>query len=133
MGELMNCPRCRGLFVKENLRDVCANCYKDEERLFDLVYGYLRQKDKRTATINQIVEETGVEAELIFKWVRLGRLRKSQFENIGYPCEKCGAMIGNGKLCKKCMDYLKQEIAQEEKEALHRKQMQQHTYKFSQK
>jgi flagellar operon protein (TIGR03826 family) len=133
MGELMNCPRCSGLFIKTNLRDVCEKCYKEEEQLFDMVYGYLRQKNNRTATIDQIVEDTGVSTQLIFKWVRIGRLKRSQFENIGYPCEQCGTIIGSGKLCAKCMNYFKQELEQEEKEALHRKQLQQHTYKFTQR
>lgn len=54
----------------------------------------------------QAVMETCVEERLIIKFVRTGKLRISQFPNLGIPYEKCGANIKSGKLCGKCTNSL---------------------------
>jgi flagellar operon protein (TIGR03826 family) len=87
-------------------RDVCDACYKEEEAQYDKVYAYIRKKINRTASMMQVVKETGVEETLIIKFVRTGKLRISQFPNLGIPCEKCGANINSGRLCGKCSDSL---------------------------
>lgn len=87
-------------------RDVCDACYKEEEAQYDKVYAYIRKKTNRTASMMQVVMETGVEERLIIKFVRTGKLRISQFPNLGIPCEKCGANIKSGRLCGKCGDSL---------------------------
>lgn len=87
--------------------DVCDACYKEEEGAqYDKVYAYIRKKTNRTASMMQVVMETGVEERLIIKFVRTGKLRISQFPNLGIPCEKCGANIKSGKLCGKCTNSL---------------------------
>ena len=88
MAELMNCPNCGSLFVKTNLRDVCETCYKEEEQAFETVYKFIRKRENRTATIYEASEGTGVDEELIFKFIKTGRLELAQFPNLGYPCEK---------------------------------------------
>ncbi|GGE84948.1 TIGR03826 family flagellar region protein [Priestia taiwanensis] len=134
MGEVINCPKCNALYMKSNIRDVCVNCYKEEEKWFDDVYTFLRKRNNRMALIPQIVEGTGVEEKLLFKWVRAGRLRPSQFPNLGYPCEKCGTMISEGKLCSSCTGYIRSEIEKQLKEEEHQKQLNQvATYKFTQR
>jgi flagellar operon protein (TIGR03826 family) len=85
---------------------VCDACYKEEEAQYDKVYAYIRKKTNRTASMLQMVMETGVEERLIIKFVRTGKLRISQFPNLGIPCEKCGANIKSGRLCGKCGDSL---------------------------
>lgn len=87
-------------------RDVCDACYKEEEAQYDKVYAYIRKKTNRTASMMQAVMETGVEERLIIKFVRTGKLRISQFPNLGIPCEKCGANIKSGRLCGKCTNSL---------------------------
>jgi hypothetical protein len=77
-------------------RDVCDACYKEEAQ-YDKVYAYIRKKTNRTASMMQVVKETGVEETLIIKFVRTGKLRISQFPNLGIPCEKCGANIKSGR------------------------------------
>jgi flagellar operon protein (TIGR03826 family) len=86
--------------------DVCDACYKEEEAQYDKVYAYIRKKINRTASMMQVVMETGVEERLIIKFVRTGKLRISQFPNLGIPCEKCGANIKSGRLCGKCGNSL---------------------------
>ncbi|MFT4414413.1 TIGR03826 family flagellar region protein [Fredinandcohnia humi] len=116
MAELMNCPNCGGLFVKTNLRDVCDKCFKEEEKKFETVYKFIRIRENRTATLNEVVEGTGVEEELIIKFIRTGRLQLAQFPNLGYPCQKCRTLIREGKLCGNCSGELKQQISSFQKE-----------------
>ncbi|WP_026694343.1 TIGR03826 family flagellar region protein [Peribacillus kribbensis] len=110
MAELMNCPACGSLFVKNSVRDVCEKCYKEEQKEFDKVYHYIRKRENRTATIDQVIENTGVEEELLLKFIRTGRLNLAQFPNLGYPCAKCGTLIREGKLCTSCNKDLKGQL-----------------------
>ncbi|MFS1517149.1 TIGR03826 family flagellar region protein [Bacillus sp. SCS-151] len=116
MNELMNCPRCERLFVKHNMREVCDQCYKEEEEAFNKIYTYLRIKKNRSATIAQIVEDTEVAEEYIIKFIKKGRLSLKQFPNLGYPCKRCNDLIQEGELCKKCVAQLKNELATFERE-----------------
>lgn len=116
MAELMNCPNCGGLFVKTNLRDVCEKCYKQEQIAFETVYTFIRKKENRTATIVETSEGTGVDEELIIKFIKSGRLRLAQFPNLGYPCRKCRTIIREGNLCVDCTNELRNELSSFEKE-----------------
>lgn len=109
---LSNCPSCDKLFVKSAFREVCDACHKEEEKAFDLVYTFIRKKENRTAFINQVVAGTGVSERLIYKFIKKGRLNLVHFPNIGYPCEKCGATIREGKLCSNCTDEIKSDLKQ---------------------
>lgn len=101
MGELDNCTNCGNLFVRLN-RSICQDCFKEEEKKFQTVYEFMKKRVNRQATIPEITEATGVEEELIIKFVKEKRLRAAQFPNLTYPCEKCGAEINDGKLCSDC-------------------------------
>jgi flagellar operon protein (TIGR03826 family) len=110
MSELLNCPRCNGLFIKSQFRDTCEKCYKEEEKKYEEVYQFLRKRENRAASIERVVEVTGVEEKFIHKWVRKGRLQTAHFPNMGYPCDKCGRIIPKGKLCGLCADELTQDL-----------------------
>ncbi|PLT35712.1 TIGR03826 family flagellar region protein [Bacillus sp. V5-8f] len=114
--ELTNCPNCDALFVKNKFRDVCDACYKEEENKYELVYQYIRKRENRTATISQVVEATGVEEDLIIKFVKSGRIRTAQFPNLGVPCEKCGKIVREGRICDECRISLQSELRHYEKE-----------------
>lgn len=110
MEELSNCPNCGDIFVKNNYRDLCQKCWKEEEASFDKVYKFIRQRENRMATIQQVEEGTGVEEELILKFIKTGRLKVASLPNLGYPCEKCGTIIQKGKLCGSCAEDLRKEL-----------------------
>lgn len=114
MAELANCSRCDAVFVK-SIRNVCQNCYKEEEAAFNTVYQFLRVRKNREATMKEIVEATEIDESLIIKFIKEKRLRTSQFPNLGYPCEKCGNDITTGKICDSCSDQLKKELMRHEK------------------
>ncbi len=110
MGELRNCPKCGGFFNYTGVREVCPKCTQDEEKMYEIVYRFLRKRENRAATVERIVEVTGVEEELLYKWVRKNRLQPALFPNLGYPCDQCGRITTSGKLCNECADGLKRDL-----------------------
>ncbi|WP_153722667.1 TIGR03826 family flagellar region protein [Sporosarcina cascadiensis] len=110
MAELKNCPSCGEFFNYTGIREVCANCAVSEEKMYETVYRFLRKRENRAANIDRIVEATGVTESLLHKWVRKGRLQPALFPNLGYPCDKCGALTSSGKLCAKCTDEIKKDL-----------------------
>lgn len=113
MAELANCENCNRVFVK-TMRTICPRCFEEEEKAFEIVYHFLRQRKNRQATLMEIVEATGVEEKLIIKFIKQQRLRTSQFPNLSYPCEKCGAPIQSGRICEECSKSIVREYKQQE-------------------
>ncbi|MFJ5769125.1 TIGR03826 family flagellar region protein [Psychrobacillus sp. NPDC093180] len=130
MGELKNCPSCGDFFNYTGIRDVCNNCATNEEKLYETVYRFLRKRENRAATVERIVEATGVEESLLHKWVRKGRLQPALFPNLGYPCDNCGKLTTQGKLCTGCTEELKTSLRQFEaaKEFREKVNTQENTY-----
>lgn len=114
--ELTNCPGCGEIFVKNKFRDVCPDCWKKEEQAYNTVYQYMRVRANRAATIPQVEEATGVPEELILKFIKVGKLKIAHFPNLGYPCDQCGEIIREGKLCGRCADNIKKDLFMHEKE-----------------
>ncbi|AUJ23290.1 TIGR03826 family flagellar region protein [Virgibacillus dokdonensis] len=113
MAELANCSRCDRLFLK-GARTICQNCYQQEEEAFRTVYQFMSKRKNREATMSEIVENTGVDEELIIKFIKEKRLLPSEFPNIGYPCSHCGNYITAGNLCISCREKLKKDLQQYE-------------------
>lgn len=105
MADLANCSRCGNLYVKTT-RDICQDCFKEEEKQFEIVYNFMKKRANRQATIPEIVEATGVEEDVIIKFVKEKRLRTAQFPNLSYGCERCGKEINDGNLCSTCSSEL---------------------------
>ncbi|WP_096269426.1 TIGR03826 family flagellar region protein [Paucisalibacillus globulus] len=113
MAELANCSQCGKVYVKQ-LKDICRDCYREEEAAFKKVYEFLKQQKNREATLTEVVEATGVEETLITKFIKEKRLRTSMFPKLGFPCERCGTLIVSGKLCMNCSEELKSDLQQHE-------------------
>lgn len=110
MAELRNCPMCQEFFNYTGLREVCHNCAQKEEDMYQVVYRFLRKRENRAANVDRIVEATGVDRDLLYKWVRKGRLHPAIFPSLGYPCDNCGHLTTKGKLCDKCQNDLKADL-----------------------
>lgn len=110
MAELRDCPKCGSFFNYTGVRDVCHKCAQDEEDLYQVVYRFLRKRENRAATADRIEEATGVEKDLLYKWVRKGRLQPAMFPNLGYPCDNCGRITQKGKLCDRCLKDIQNEL-----------------------
>lgn len=115
MKDVANCPRCGKIFVKA-LRPMCQPCFKEQEDNFDKVSKFMRQKQNRMASLREVHEQTGVALEQIQMFVREGRLLATQFPNLGYPCESCGAIIRQGRLCEGCKGTITEGLDQIQKE-----------------
>jgi flagellar operon protein (TIGR03826 family) len=122
---LENCPNCGNLFVKSPFRDICESCYGEEEEAFEKVYRFLRKRENRMATMAQIVDATGVKESMLMKFIKSGRLQLAQFPNLGYPCDRCGKLIREGRLCANCSTDLNKQLEtlQKEEEMKKRHQM----------
>ncbi|WPK12419.1 hypothetical protein R6U77_01635 [Lysinibacillus louembei] len=110
MAEIRNCPECNEFFNYTGLRDVCHKCAQKEEDLYQIVYRFLRKRENRAANVERIEEATGVSKDLLYKWVRKGRLHPATFPNLGYPCDNCGRLTTTGKLCDNCQNDLKSDL-----------------------
>ena len=110
MAELRSCPMCGVFFNYTGLREVCHSCAQKEEDLYQIVYRFLRKRENRAANVDRIEEATGVDRDLLYKWVRKGRLHPAVFPNLGYPCDNCGHLTNKGKLCDKCASGIKSEL-----------------------
>ncbi|WP_068673088.1 TIGR03826 family flagellar region protein [Oceanobacillus sp. Castelsardo] len=113
MAELANCSRCGAVYVKA-LRDICQDCYTEEERAFQAVYSFLLNQNNRKATRTDIIDATGIEDWYITKFIREKRLLLSKFPNLSYPCETCGTGITSGKLCQDCQESIIKDLKREE-------------------
>lgn len=110
MSDLDNCPNCGKLFLRNKYFDVCADCRKEEEKAYLKVTQFMRKKENRSARIAEVVEATGVDEKLIFKFIKNGLIHLTNFPNLGYPCEKCGTLIQKGVVCDGCSENLKSQL-----------------------
>jgi len=108
MSELKNCAGCGQVFAK-TIRDICPACYRKEEAAFQCIYQFLRQRQNREATMQEIIEATCVEEALVIKFLKQNRLRDSEFPQLRYPCEQCSLPVSSGKYCQTCLNEIKQE------------------------
>ncbi|MFP7479045.1 TIGR03826 family flagellar region protein [Terribacillus saccharophilus] len=109
MLELANCVRCGSVFARD-YRDICPNCHREEERSYQMVYQYLRKRENRQATIQQITEATTVPESLIIKFVREKRLQPSQFPMLSYSCRNCSNQITEGEICTDCKGQMRKDL-----------------------
>lgn len=109
MADLANCPNCGKIFMKA-LRPVCNDCHREVEDKFDIVYRFIRKKENRAASIEEVHAKTEVEKDLLYQFLREGRLHLAQFPNLGYPCDKCGDTIREGRLCSQCAGSIKRDL-----------------------
>lgn len=110
MNQLANCPKCNALFLKNEWHTVCQSCLKEEEKKFEAVYDFLKKQRNRQATLHQVSEETGVEEELILKFIRQKRIQLAKFPNLGYPCERCKTIIREHRYCTKCREEISKQL-----------------------
>ncbi|MGR7912042.1 hypothetical protein ACU64V_22055 [Lysinibacillus capsici] len=86
-----------------------------EEDIFSELHHFLLRKNNRYLTNEEVVALTGVSSELLYKWVKAGKLKNSIFPNLGAPCERCG-QITQAKICVNCSSSIVGTLKQEEKD-----------------
>lgn len=98
---LANCERCGQLFNRVT-RNICPNCIREEEKLFDDVKDYIRTHE--AATVSEVADATQVSEERVLHYLREGRLELSG--TLTYACESCGKPIRSGRFCSECKQEL---------------------------
>lgn len=116
--DLINCKECGKLFSSAGQK-VCPDCRQSEEEKFELVKEYLWEHPNSTAI--KVSEETGVEKELIIKFMREERLAaEGLLIDYTLKCKRCGAEIQSGLFCSGCRSKMISDFKQgdepEEKE-----------------
>lgn len=86
-----------------------------EEDIFSELHHFLLRKNNRQLTNDEIVALTGISSDLLYKWVKTGKLKTSIFPNLGAPCERCGK-ITQAKICVNCASTIVNTLKKEEKD-----------------
>ncbi|PAB59372.1 TIGR03826 family flagellar region protein [Anaeromicrobium sediminis] len=128
MAELMNCKKCGRVFQYTGITKICQRCRKKDDESFKIVREYVY--DNPGATLVEISEETGVEEDIILRYIRQGKLEIiSENSSLLIECERCGKGIKTGRFCDVCIeemrrglspDIKKRETAKEKNENKHR-------------
>lgn len=100
------CSECGGL-SHIDMGGLCPACHKQEINEADRVFDYLR-RCHGSVSVNQIAAVTGVRYQTVMKMLRRGWFLK-EF-SVTYPCDQCGALIADGKLCGYCISDIRQEM-----------------------
>lgn len=95
---LRNCEKCNRVFAHPT-RSLCADCYAQEQQSFALVKDYLGEHPQ--ASVAEVVQETGVDLETIYEFIRTGRLNIIP-RDVRLTCEICGDVIQSGRVCAQC-------------------------------
>lgn len=69
-----------------------------------IISAYL--KKNRSASLEQLSDETGLTLHMVKKYLMEGRILVSDYPNLNYPCYFCEERIHKGYLCKNCSTKL---------------------------
>jgi len=105
MPEVMNCRRCKKIFMYSGVGPkICESCKKQEDEDFEKVRAFVREYPGATA--QEVSDATGVPAPLIYRFLKEGRLEVSESSPIALQCENCGVRIRSGRFCVACSKKL---------------------------
>jgi flagellar operon protein (TIGR03826 family) len=105
---IINCKKCGRIFADDGF-DFCPICRNTEDEMFKKVKDYLYEYPG--ASVQQVSEETGVDAKKILKFLREGKLEiKDDSPNLILDCERCGTPIKTGRFCNKCIAEMQKEF-----------------------
>lgn len=109
---LINCQECSKVFASAGSK-ICPACRQSEEEKFELVKDYLWEQPN--STVKAVSEATGVEEEMIIKFIKANRLQ-SEGLTIDYSlkCKSCGTAIDAGVYCDSCRNKLVNDFKAEE-------------------
>ncbi|WP_432667270.1 hypothetical protein R9X47_12860 [Wukongibacter baidiensis] len=107
---MKECLRCNKMIPDNTIRDYCEVCYEVYEKIFDKIREYLRENPLATAF--EVAEYTGVDHQIIKKFVKEGRLIEIEAESVNIECKRCGALILSKyhEYCPKCEKTLFKEF-----------------------
>lgn len=99
--EVRTCRKCGRLFnYIGSGEEVCAFCKANEDEVFKKVKDYLYEH--KGVGFYELKEATEVDAEMLRKWLKEGRIEFAKGVESGLVCERCGEPIPSGRYCEKC-------------------------------
>ncbi len=101
--ELMNCKKCGRLFQSKDGIGFCSRCNVTVDDNFSKVRNYIY--DNPSLSLKDVADDTGVDVEIILKWIREERIVLSSDSAIRL-CQKCGESIISGKYCAICVNKM---------------------------
>ena len=103
---LSNCSRCGRMFHKSSAGRVCSDCIVEEEQSFIKVRDFLEENPG--CNLGEVSAATGVEASMINKFLREGRLATLGDLSAGIrgECKRCGKQIDAGRFCRSCIELM---------------------------
>lgn len=104
MPDVKNCRRCRKIFMYSTGPQICDACKKLEDEEYEKVRIFVR--DFPGATVQEVSRETEVPIQLIYRFLKEGRLEVSESSPIALQCENCGIRIKSGRFCITCSKRL---------------------------
>lgn len=97
------CTVCGKNFEADNIKLLCYECRLVDRHLFGIIRNFLY--DNPGASVNEVVQHTGVNSSIVLRYLREGRL-----ETVGHVkllnCENCGKPIAYGTHCQECQQKL---------------------------
>ena len=106
--QLAKCKMCKRPFQSYG-NPFCPSCMQELDEQYKPVRDYLY--DHPNASIEKVVEDTGVAERIILYYLKEGRLRMANASGL-LRCEQCGAAIESGRLCDKCKGKLDSRMVQ---------------------
>lgn len=99
------CKMCAKLLPPNYADEYCPVC--KEHQLFDAVREYIRSND---VTEQQVAAHFGISQKQVKSWIKDGRIEYKETTDepkiVSLHCEKCGAPLAFGTLCRKCRKLL---------------------------
>ena len=112
--ELAECAVCRKAFVRdERGGEVCPSCRAEAETLYEVIRTLLRDHPDLRLTLQDVAELLGVEDRVLQVLVSTGHLELRsgpRKKGSGGKCLACGAPLGTGSLCSRCLAILKKQL-----------------------
>lgn len=99
MSNQCNCTICGKVFEADKITKLCYTCRQSDRHLFGMIRDFLY--DNPGASINEVVDFTGVTSSVVLKYLREGRLQTVGKMKV-LNCDDCGVPIDYGNRCEAC-------------------------------
>ena len=106
---LKNCTECGKVYLMLH-SELCEICRERQQKEFERVFTYLKEKRNPESSLQEIKIKTGVRERTLKYMLQRGWFR-CDFQ-VSYPCTQCGAPINDGKICHSCAASLRQQMKQ---------------------
>jgi len=108
--KLRTCKLCKGLFFYQGYGyGYCERCAAIDDEIFHKVKDYIWEHPM--ATVTEVSEEVNVSENLIYNYLKDGRLEIPDGSPIYLKCENCGTDIRFGRYCPECATQIHKNLS----------------------